>query len=382
MLFLFASCDNQTNENDILTPSASETKQPTSAVNVTESAGSSESALSTGEQARQSFGRLRQAALDAVGDDSSFEAAVTRFLINYSDDTIILALNIKNPDVENDMNSEEESDKRYHVMEVAVCDYKLNGDKLTEGAYTVVPILVKVKKGTAQVQKVTVPELHNLDAQKKDIINIFGVESEKELGLFTQECDYETKERIWRGYEKKICSIKCQIAQAGGFSGFENCTLEIFDEIKDSGYFDKTTEEGAIRAYFLESNFRYDMLCLPYWHELGRESEDGGITLYLAMYIGHIYAMEDGTLMTGASSTVGKIKLGFSDGHYSVSEYDGFMGDGEQWLEGIEKYMGGYADDYLAFRETEEYDDMLFRGESLIDALIEGTFKPEDHVIN
>jgi hypothetical protein len=220
--------------------------------------------------------------------------------------------------------------------------------------------------------------LYDYELQQEDIIDIFGVENEGELGLWS--CDDATKENICRAYREKLCSLKCEIAGCGGFSGFEDGAVGIYNEIKDSGYFDKATQEGAIRVYFLENRFSYDSLCVPYWHELGRQEQDGKTTLYLALYIGHIYSMEDETLMTGASSTVGVITTDLEDGLYYVSDYVNFTGDGEEWLGNIKAYLGDYADDYLAFRETEEYEDMIFNGERLLDSLVEGTFKPEEHI--
>ena len=316
--------------------------------------------------ARESFEALRKAASETIPSSEGLGGALVNYLINSSDDSILLALVVHLPEDES-----EASEKRYHEAQIFVCEYTLREGKLYESPCKAVPVLIKAKKGTYEIEQVSVPSLCDGEQYLKDIENIFGVETEQELGIWN--VNEPVRSVYLRQYAEQLSSIKCDIALAGGFDGFENGVTDLLSDITQHGCADTKTEEGAMRAYYIQNTFSYSSLAFPFFHELGRSVKGADTTLYGALYLGYVYVMDDGTIMTGAEARPARISLMQSDGAYEA--YDVLFGlAAEEDYDTMLNSMENYRDDYLAFRESTDYEDHIFYSDCVIDSLLEGTF--------
>ena len=315
---------------------------------------------------RESFETLRKTAAETVPRGEGLGGALVNYLMDNSDESIMLALTVHL--------SEDElgtSEKRYHVAQIMVCEYSLLEGKLYESPCKSVPVLIKAKKGTDEIEHVSVPDLYDQEQYLKDIENIFGVETEQELGVWN--VGDPVRSVYLRQYEEQLSSIKCDIALAGGFDGFANGVTQLLTDINQGGYNDAKTEEGALFAYYMHNAFSYSSLAVPFFHELGRTEKDSNTTLYGALYLGYIYAMDDGTMMTGAEIRPARIELMQSDGIFEA--YDVLFGlTAEENYDAMLDSMENYRDDYLAFRKSADYEDYILHSDSVIDSLMEGTF--------
>ena len=314
----------------------------------------------------KSFESLRKTAAETVPSSEGLSGALSRYLINNSDQSIMLALTVYLPEDE-----KYASEKRYHVAQIMVCEYTLLEDELHESPCKAVPVLIKAKKGTNEIEKVSVPNLYDAEQYLQDIQNIFGVETEQELGVWN--VGEPVRSTYLRQYEEQLASIKCDIALAGGFDGFENGVIKLFADITQHGCTDTKTEEGALRAYYIHNTFSYSSLAVPFFHELGRSTKGTDASLYGALYLGYIYAMDDGTIMTGAKARPARIALMQSEGVYEA--YDVLFGlDSEEDYSAMLDSMEDYRDDYLDFRESADYEDYIFNSDCVIDSMLEETF--------
>ena len=338
----------------IYSPPPSQTAEDTAQVIVDEAA------------ARESFESLRKTSAEIATHDEGLGGALKSYLINNGDDSILLALVVHLPEDESDA-----SERRYHVAQIYVCEYTLREGKLYESPSKTVPVLIKAKKGTYEIEQVSVPDLHDDEQYLQDIENIFGVETEQELGVWN--VGEPVRSVYLRQYAEQLASIKCDIALAGGFDGFSNGVTKLLTEITQHGCTDISTEGGALRAYYIHHTFSYKALAVPFFHELGRSLKGDDSTLYGALYLGYIYAMDDGTLMTMADTRPARIELMQSEGGYEA--YDVLFGFSEEEdYDTMLNSMEDYREDYLAFRESADYEDYIFDSDCVIDSLLEGTF--------
>jgi hypothetical protein len=324
--------------------------------------------------ARESFESLRKTAAEIAPRGNGLGGSLVKYLINNSDDSILLALVVHLPEDESAA-----PEKRYHEAQIFVCEYRFCEGKLYESPCKAVPVLIKAKKGTYDIDQVSVPDLYDQEQYLQDIENIFGVETEQELGVWN--VNEPVRSTYLRQYEEQLSSIKCDIALAGGFDGFENGVIKLFADITQHGCTDTKTEEGALRAYYIHNTFSYSSLAVPFFHELGRSTKGTDASLYGALYLGYIYAMDDGTIMTGAKARPARIALMQSEGVYEA--YDVLFGlDSEEDYSAMLDSMEDYRDDYLDFRESADYEDYIFNSDCVIDSLLEETFDFDSDAFN
>ncbi len=112
---------------------------------------------------RESFETLRKTAAETVPrGGEGLGGALVNYLMDNSDESIMLALTV--------YLSEDElgtSEKRYHVAQIMVCEYSLLEDKLYESPCKSVPVLIKAKKGTDEIEHVSVPDLYDQEQYLK-----------------------------------------------------------------------------------------------------------------------------------------------------------------------------------------------------------------------
>ena len=232
------------------------------------------------------------------------------------------------------------------------------------------PVLVKVKTDSIIIDSISIPDIEDAAQREKDIKDIFGVEYEGELALWSG--DEATDHGIKDEYGQKLSKLRYNIALAGGYGGYPNIICDILNSMHEAGCDDCTSPEGAVCRYYLEKSFAYTHISIPMWQEVGCEelTVSDSALIYAAMYVGAIDTMYDETMMTSSLVFPGMLGLKNSSDGY-VLDYCIELSENDA---DFEKSFGIFADEYNSLCSSEAYEELILDCDSIIESLAEGVF--------